>query len=256
MPDRSKKNRPVSLLTALLLTSTSSAAWAQSHTQKKSADSSEKMQARCVDLWSQVQGACTITYTKTAIRMDSPSRNFVLLLKAPKWQATSMNPKTRLVHICPPSQWKPNDVHTFGWLRPSAATGLIPKSFQETSLEGLKCRLYKMEIRQKIANPTHAWERLIIKEADYWVAEDKVYPQEAAKCFERALALSSVGAIPLKLETTNYGMAKKKDELKLVKVQVKTVPKSLFEVPSDYKTVKSIQDISGQASQEMVDMFK
>ncbi|NJL72005.1 MAG: hypothetical protein HC888_10620 [Candidatus Competibacteraceae bacterium] len=112
-----------------------------------------------------------------------------------------------------------------------------------------------MEINQKIANPTRGWEKLIVKEANYWVAEDKVYPKEVANCLERAFGLSCVGAIPLKLEKINYGNVKK-EELKLIKTQIRLLPKSYFEVPVGFEQAKSIQDIYGQASPEMVDMFK
>lgn len=201
---------------------------------------------RTIELKSWLQGRCFISFDKTSMRMESPERNFVLLLKAPEWKAICYNPRLKLIYTGDAKSFIPDDVKTAGWMRPSSPAELIPTSYKKVTFEGMNCTAYQLTSHNKFkVNNDRTWQRMLLRDGTYTVTEFKSYPDAPVKALERAMGMPPVGGVPVKMEVTNYGNDHR-DELKVLSVSMRTVGPDHFAIPKNFKPVKILRHLGGE----------
>jgi hypothetical protein len=223
---------------------------AAASTNPASKPAAAAVKVRTIELKSWLQGRCFISFDKTSLRMESPERNFVLLLKAPEWKAICYNPRLKLIYVGEAKSFIPDDVKTAGWMRPSSPAELIPTSYKKVTFEGMNCTTYQLTSHNKFkVNNDRTWQRLLLRDGTYTVTELKTYPEAAVKALERAMGMPPVGGVPVKMEVKNYGN-EQRDELKVLSVSMRTVGPDHFAVPKNFKSVKILRELGGQTAND------
>lgn len=245
-----------SLLATLIITTNQEAAFGAPPLGIKADPPLTKV--RTIELKSWLQGHCYISFDKNNLRMESPERDVVLLLKAPEWKAICYNPRLKLIFIGDAKAYVPDDVKTAGWMRPSSPTELIPTSFKKVTFEGMNCTAHKLTSHQKFkVNNDRTWQRLLLREGTYTVTEFKSYPETAVKALERAMGMPPVGGVPVKMIVVNNGN-ENKDELKVLSVSMRPVGPDHFAVPKNFKRVKTQPELRGTvgSDKEVFEMMR
>lgn len=175
--------------------------------------------------------------------MDFDRNSWVVAMKPPDWKVQFWNAHNKLFFVGDPGDWRPSVGVSTALFRPSDVSSLRVVSSRIEEFHGLTARKYQLATSAADGVAVnHAWQALLVTNAEYWVLDDKTIPKSATTILQRTYGLPVVAGIPLALQAKIKKGADRR-ELTFISKSNKPALVADFTVPAGYKRVKQQQDV-------------
>jgi hypothetical protein len=180
----------------------------------------------------------------SGLKCVNPRQGVGIVTKAPNWNVSLYNERTRLYYSLTFDQWK----------KKLEARGRSPRDLswrkgQSGHIAGLKATRYVMT--NTAASGRHSNKEWV--SADYWVADQIKAPAQLASMLTTTYGLPAIHGVPLRLRYTDAS-GRSETVLDTYQQQSTPVPDSYLACPSGYRLAKSeIEVMMTEENKQMVD---
>jgi len=168
--------------------------------------------------------------TPSGLKCVNPRQGLGLITRAPAWDISFYNDKTRLYYSLAFSSWK-RKLEARG----KTTGNLIWRKSQFGHIAGLKATKYL--VTKSASAPPSRWVS-----ADYWVADDIKVPAQLADMLSTAYGLPVTRSIPLRVTYKDIN-GQSETILDTYQGQSHFIPQSYLAAPKDYRLAKSELDV-------------
>lgn len=164
---------------------------------QQSAESKPNQPAVFLKEHSQMYDDVDFLVTEKGFSMTIRKTRMALYMQAPLWHITYANLNEKVYFTCPPDKWKGSPAVFSALVRPSSPTSLRLTTSKKTKYKGLDCTLYKMETQEASRGTDRTWKKLLPKDGQIWVLQQKNYPLQTYQAIANLLALPPSPGIPV-----------------------------------------------------------
>ena len=197
---------------------------------------------------SHLVGRGDLLITKSGFKLVMPEKELELLMTAPKWQLRLVNMRDKLYFDADRNAWTPREDFTSALYRSVNFRLLRLVKKEPATLQELPTILMHLVGEQYPKDrPLGKWERLAVKNADYWGYKDERLNPATIALMERIYCMPATGYLPLQLKGLNNKNSPL-DELTLTSVTKVNSTAADFQLGKEYKAAKSESQVLTNSS--------
>lgn len=197
----------------------------------------DKIECLVLSQSSEYAGDQTIYVAPQAVRAFNRYHDTCIICKAPDWKVWIINQKRHLIYSSSLEKWQGGNVQGIAMYLGKGWEAFNWSMAGQKTYAGLSCKKFLQGgLKKGVATPLNPSSKGI-----YFACDNGKDPH-VYRFLQKLHTVPPVGGIPMFLEfnvKANYLKA----ELETKSAKTQAVPRSSFDIPSDYKTVKNENDI-------------
>lgn len=181
----------------------------------------------------------------SGMKCYNPRAGTAMVTKAPDWNVTLYNEKTRVYYQTTPDKWR-QEIEAHGF-----RTDMASSAWARGAKSNI-CGLNATEYRMTGANTLHSGKKKStnISGATYWCSDDIKVPPQLSQLLATVYGLPTTQSVPLRLTCVEKGA--NRTILETYRSQAAAIPVSYFEPPTGLTPVKSDAEVMMNDEQKQI----